>query len=266
MKRRIFIILLVLLIALSTAGCVCNGFGFGTVRGSRNVAEEERQVSQVTAVELDTFGDLYIEQGDRESLRIEAEDNLLPYLTTEVHNGTLIIGQRQNVRIVSRKPVKFYLTVEELDAIELNGSGNIKAADLEAGRFSIVIDGSGDLAMSELDADALSVDINGSGNIEIEDLYADAIDVEIDGSGTLEISNGEVEQQDITIDGSGDYRARDIESNEARIRINGSGSATVYVRDSLTVTIRGSGDIHYAGDPAVDTTVSGSGDVRHIGD
>ena len=119
MERRGFVALVVLVMALSALGCVCGpisfgtgGFGWpGTVRGSGQVVEEERPVSGVTGVELATFGDLTIELGDEEELRIEAEENLIPYFDTEVRGGVLVIKQRPNVRLVSRRPVNFYLTV-----------------------------------------------------------------------------------------------------------------------------------------------------------
>ena len=63
-----------------------------TIRGSGNVVEETREVSGVSGVQLATIGDMVIELGDKESLRIEAEDNLLEYFETEVRNGKLIIG------------------------------------------------------------------------------------------------------------------------------------------------------------------------------
>jgi hypothetical protein len=56
------------------------------VRGSGNVVEETREVSGVSGVELATLGTLHVEIGESESLRIEAEDNLLEYIETDVRN------------------------------------------------------------------------------------------------------------------------------------------------------------------------------------
>jgi carbon monoxide dehydrogenase subunit G len=266
MGRRGLIALLVLIVTLSILGCVVGLPGFGTVRGSGRVAEEERQVSGVTGVELATFGDLTIERGEAEELRIEAEDNLLRYFETEVRNGTLKIGQRKDIRLISRKPVNFYLTVKELDTIVISGSGDVEAPDLEAERFSLTISGSGNLEMEDLDADTAQVRISGSGDVVMEDLRADTFEVDITGSGKLDIAGGEVEEQDITISGSGDYEARGLESAEAEVRISGSGAVTTRVSDYLRINVSGSGDVRYIGDPSVDKTVTGSGKVRQIGD
>lgn len=72
MKKR-FVIVWVLPVLI--LGClVCPLAGWVTGRGTSQVVEEERAVSHFTGVNLATSGNLYIEQGDRESLRIEAEE------------------------------------------------------------------------------------------------------------------------------------------------------------------------------------------------
>jgi hypothetical protein len=296
MKRRGYLGLVVLMMALSTLSCVCGPIDFGmarfgwpgTVRGSGRVAEEERPVSGITGVKLATFGDLTIEVGDEEELRIEAEENLIPYFETEMRDGTLVIRQRQNLRIVSRQPVNFYLTVKEneLESIDISGSGDARAPDLEAERFTITITGSGDLRMEDmeagrvrvrltgsgdlrmrtLDADTLDVRLSGSGDMALDELTASTLDVDMTGSGGLDIEGGEVERQDVTITGSGSYRAGDLESVEADIALTGSGSATIQVEDYLNASTTGSGDVRYAGSPTVDKAASGSGDVERIGD
>jgi hypothetical protein len=108
MKRCVLRVVVVLAVVLSTLGCVCGGIGFGGVRGSGRVEEEERLVRGFTGVELATFGDLDIRLGDEEGLRIEAEDNLLPYFETEVRNGILKISSRPGVTLRNRRAVNFY--------------------------------------------------------------------------------------------------------------------------------------------------------------
>jgi hypothetical protein len=177
MKQRIGLAVVVSVMALSILACQVGGFT--RVRGSGNIVEEGREVSGFTGVALAGIGELTIEVGERESLRIEAEDNLMTYLETEVRNGMLEIGVQDGVNLNSTRPVRFYLTVKELDTIVLSGSGDIKAPDLEAERFSVTISGSGD--------------------VEMGDLSADTLDVVISGSGNLDIAGGRVGEQDITI-------------------------------------------------------------------
>ena len=56
----------------------------GVVGGSGKVETETRQVSGFTAIDLTGTGEVTIEQGETESLTIEADDNVLPALTSKV--------------------------------------------------------------------------------------------------------------------------------------------------------------------------------------
>jgi hypothetical protein len=86
------------------------------VRGSGNVVEETRPVSGVSGVEIATIGDVIVQLGDEESLRIKAEDNLLKYFETQVRGGTLRISTSpRTINLRPTKPVIFFLTVKELE-------------------------------------------------------------------------------------------------------------------------------------------------------
>lgn len=241
MQRLALMLLLVLVLAFGAQAC-----GLKTVRGSGEVVEEERQVSGFSEIKLAGVGTVYVELGASERLLIEAEDNLLEYLETEVRGDRLEIGVQDRINLRPKKPINFYLTVKELDALDISGSGRIEAPKISVGRFSATISGSGD--------------------VDLDGLSADSLDVEVSGSGSVNIAGGEVERQDITISGSGEYSARNVESVSAEITVSGSGEATLRVSDHLEVNVSGSGDVYYLGDPDVEKDVSGSGDVKRIGE
>lgn len=248
MTQRMGFAVVVSVMALSVLACRVGRLPLNgsSIRGSGNVVEEIREVSDFAGVTLAGSGELIIELGQSESLLIEAEDNLMQYLETEVRHGTLEIGVETGVNLRPTRPLRFTLTVKELDTIVLAGSGSVVAPDLEADRFSVTIAGSGDVELGGLSADKLNVTVSGSGN--------------------LDIAGGEVDEQSITISGSGDYGARNLASASATVFIAGSGRATVRASDHLQATVTGSGDINYLGSPTVESTVLGSGDIKQIGE
>ena len=242
------------MLALSSTCCrgVPAGAGEGllqwpwrTVRGSGSVVEVTREVSGFTGVSLRGVGHLTIEQGETEGLRIEAEDNVTPYLETQVEGTTLVIATRSGVRLRPTRPIVFRVTLQELATLEISGSGEAEADGIEADDLSITVSGSGNASLPNLESDSLRVSISGSGNVE---------------------TSGRVQEQKLTISGSGEYRARDLESVQATVRVSGSGSATLRVSDSLDATVSGSGSVRYVGIPAVESRVTGSGSVREVGD
>jgi hypothetical protein len=248
MKHRAWVIIVVVIAALSALGCVCGQLALpiGVVRGSGQVVTEEREIGGATGVDLQSFGTVHIEQGERVGLRVEAEDNLLRYIETDVREGRLEIAHRRGTRLLNTKPIDYWLTVRDLDEVSISGAGNVEADDLQAGR--------------------LTIRLSGAGSVHIEDLEAETLYVTLSGAGGLSIEGGVVERQEVVISGAGDYRAQDLDSGETTIRLSGMGSATVRVRERLDVTISGAGSVRYRGDPEVDQQITGAGRVQRIGE
>lgn len=277
---------MLVVLALLASSLACGPANFGVVYGSGRIDTETQTLNDITGVELATFGDLTITFGDKEELRIEAEDNLLPYFEITTSGGQVRIDSRTNTALRPTKPVRFYLTVQALDTLVLSGSGNITAPDLAAEHIAVTISGSGDVALGNLEAATTKVQISGSGNLRAADcavhgmdiriagsgdidfdaLAADTLDLNIPGSGRLDIAAGTVAQQTITINGSGDYQARNVDSDAVTVDIFGSGSVTLRANESLGIHIAGSGDVAYAGRPSIDQRVTGSGSIMRLGE
>ncbi|RPI82143.1 MAG: DUF2807 domain-containing protein, partial [Chloroflexi bacterium] len=188
-STKIVILLLISLMALTS----CNVIGFNRVRGSGNIVSESREVSDFHAIDMSGTGDLIVTQGDTESLVIEADDNLMQYLESEVVNGTLQLGYEGSfqLNLDPTERIQYILTVIDLDEVSISGSGTMIAEELES--------------------EDLILDASGSGEFRIDNLNADSLRLTFSGSGEAEIA-GMVSHQEIRISGSGNYNAEDLAS------------------------------------------------------
>jgi hypothetical protein len=237
-----------LLLAVVFLLSACSIPFISVVRGSGDVETETREVSGFSKIEMNGAGQLIITQGSTESLDIEAEDNVLPELTSEVKGETLVLGYKNQTwrrSVIPTKPIIYTLTVVDLSEITFNGAG--------------------DLEMDSLNTASLEITINGAGNIEIGNLQADELSVTISGTGSIRIA-GEVESQSINIEGAGNYQATDLLSQKASIEVNGLGNSKLWVMESLDVAINGGGSVDYYGDPNLTQDINGLGNVNHLGE
>ena len=241
------------------------GAGLGnTIRGSGKIAQEERAVGDFRGVELATIGTLHIEVGERESLRIQAEDNLLPYFQTTVRGETLVIDVQNGINLRTTRPVDYTLTVVDLESIALSSSGNAEAPDLESKLFTVQVSSSGGLKMGDLTCDTFRVTISSSGDVSVGQVNGQRLEAELGSSGGLTVAGGAVERQEVQISSSGNYTAQGLQSQEADVQLSSSGSATISVAERLTASLSSSGNLRYAGNPRTDVTTSSSGNVIHI--
>jgi hypothetical protein len=241
MKKATIIASLLLVLMLSSCGLPVR---LTEVRGSGNIQTETRYVSGFQSVELSGIGTLNIVQGDKESLEITTDDNLLEYIQSEVSGRRLMLGTQEYINLQPTNDVVYQLTVTDLNSVVTSGLGDVRMSSLETGDLQLVI--------------------SGAGNITIDDLTADNVDLGISGLGNVELS-GRISQQDVKISGAGNYKAKDLFSRVANIKISGTGSSTVWAADKLTVELSGMGSVDYYGDPILNMDISGMGKVNSLG-
>ena len=266
MARRTIILVAGLALLASVLGCSADlgDWGFQMVTGDGNVVSEDRDVSGFSSVALAGWGKLHIETGETEALRIEADQNLLEYIETDVEDGQLEIRHRRRTVLRPGATIHYYLTVRTLEAVRVSGAGDVDVPDLSGSRFAVRISGAGNVDIAALEAEGLDVDITGAGSVHVENLNADRLEVEISGAGDFSVLAGEVRVQEIGISGGGNYQAKDLQSSETEVRLSGLGNATVRVSERLQVNISGAGSVRYLGSPTIEKNVSGIGNVQQI--
>jgi len=237
--KVVVLVALIGILAVTAASCK---WTIGVVRGSGDIESEEREVSGFNEIEFTGIGNLIIEQGDEESLVVEADDNIIGLIETEVRGDKLHIGFKRGVNVVPTSRIKFYLTVVDLDRIDLLGLG-----DIDCDRF---------------ETDDLEFNISGSGDIEFK-ITAESIETNVSGLGNINLL-GKVDSHKIRISGSGKYDAEELESKDCEVEISGLGSATVNASDNLDIEINGAGNVYYKGDPHVSQHISGLGRIRSL--
>ena len=238
-KNIIFLVLITCLIStLLLANVSCN---ISLVSGSGNVISEDRAVSGFSKVSVSGSGNLFLEQGDEESLTIEAEDNILPLIITEVSGNTLKIGFKTGTSISTIKSIEFHLKVKELDSISASGSGTINC--------------------SGLSTENLSIKTSGSRIADISNLKATSIDINSSGSGNITLA-GTTDSQNIESSGSFKYFAEDLKSSSCVINSSGSCNLLVNVSDDLNIKASGSVKVTYIGTPTITQKTSGSATIK----
>ena len=230
-------------VVLATTFVGCSQFNSIAVPGSGQIEREERPVSSFTKVTLSGEGELIIQQGDTEELTIEADHNLFEYLKTEVNGNELNIGTKDGYDPRPTKPIRYFVTVKNVDAVSISGSGSVTAEEFTGEKLAISISGSAEAKLAYLDVKELTVSISGSGKV---------------------MASGKTDKISVKIAGSGEIRTKDLQTKEVKVSVAGSGDAEVWATDKLDVSVAGSGDVRYKGEARVKQNVAGSGSVSKL--
>ncbi len=204
---------------------------------------EDRPVGTFSKISMGISGDVYISQGTTPKLTVEADEEIIGLIVTEVKNDELKIRFSEN-RVRSKMPIRIWITTPELEGLYLSGSGNM-------------------ITETAIKANEMELKLSGSGNINVKDISCDEVDAAISGSGNIDVA-GSADEMSIAISGSGNCNADEFQTKETDVRISGSGNCNVYAAKELTVAVSGSGSVFYNGNPTIDASISGSGKVRKL--
>jgi len=221
---------------------------------------EPRTETNFDQVRLDIPGDVYITKGEDFSIDITAQGNIIDELETEVLGSTLAITNSRCLR--SYKTIRIDITMPEVAALEVDGSGDIYVLDrFNGSKLDLYVKGSGSIDMVG-DFQKTYLEVDGAGDISL-DTQSEEIETRIKGSGDVSLT-GVADMHNIEMEGSGNMEAFELISDICDIRIAGSGDADLNVSTELKVKIRGSGDVRYKGTPTVDADITGSGQLESV--
>ena len=167
--------------------------------GSGVPATQVRHVSEFDRVELAGSNNVLIRVGEKQSVVVNADDNLLDRITTEVRSGELVVGNVAG-SFSTRAPTSVEITIPKLTAVSLAGSGNMTVDGLAADSFAVALPGSGTVNGSGT-ADRLDVSVGGSGLVQFTEVRAADARVVVSGSGSVFVTA--TERLDALVSGSG---------------------------------------------------------------
>lgn len=157
-------------------------FNFGGVKGSGNPASEQRSVSGFKGIDVSSTFEVVITAQKDFSVTVEADDNILPLIETEVHHGVLNIECSR--RVSPKTPMKVIIAAPDIENIEASGAANVILNSINNGSLRIDSSGASKVLVTGETA-KLVVDVSGATKVDAEGLVSE--DAVIDTSGASQV-------------------------------------------------------------------------------
>ncbi len=214
-----------------------DGFGSGK-KGNGIVTKEIRKVNQefteITASEGLT---VYVTQAEDFEITVEADENIIDLIGTDVNNGKLKVHAIKNI---GRATKNVYISLPNVAALrgssgaQLTTRNRVKSDKME-------IDGSsGAIVNIEIDAEELYIEASSGANLDI---------------------SGATDSAEVEVSSGGNIDADDLQAKDCRAEASSGGNVTINVSESLVAEASSGGNISYTGQPKVSTKKSFSGSV-----
>jgi hypothetical protein len=215
---------------------------------------ETRELAEFDRIQIKGVGKVFVQQGGEQSVTVEADDQFIKRINTEVVDRKLVfdVGRdwferiiQPTIEFLSSREIVLRVTLRELKGLEIFGACDLEARQVRTDDF--------DLKMS------------GASNVKVLELDANRVDAEMPGAGKIEVT-GKCDEQTVTVTGAGQYDASHLETKDTKVALTGVGNAVVWAKENLDVTVTGVGSIEYYGNPRIKQSMAMLGVVRNLGE
>lgn len=236
--RITILISIYLTLLFTTSSCIFDGVV--GIKGNRNVVSEDRTIrSDFEIINVQQGINLTISQGNPTSLSVEADENVIDLLITEVKNNELNIYFEKSVYQAKARNV--FLTSENISKIKASSGASVKSENTIQAETLELNSSSGSTMKIRTIANEITSESSSGSNITI---------VGKSNSFTANSSSGS------------SINAKDLKVVNAITKASSGANIDVNVTGKLTAKASSGADIDYEGSPeTVDKNTSSGGSV-----
>ena len=236
--RITILISIYLTILFATTSCIFNGVV--GIKGNGNVVSEDRAIrSDFETINVQQGINLYITQGKPTNISVEADENIIDLLITEVKNNELNIYFEKNVN--RAKARNAYLTAQSISKIKASSGASVKSENT-------------------IQAETLELDSSSGSTMKIRANANEILSESSSGSSITII--GKSNSFSANSSSGGTINAKELKTVNAIAKVSSGANIDVNVTGKLTANASSGGDIDYEGSPeTVDKKTSSGGSV-----
>ena len=217
-------------------------FGNANAQNSKNVA-----VKSFSALIVSSGIDLYLTQGNTETLTIKGADDLIKDVVIEQNGGTVSISYKEGInwsRLFKNQYIKVYVNYKTLASLTASGGSDVYSQNtIKTNQLNLRASGGSDLKLDLVCKD-LVLTISGGSDADLK---------------------GSAENMQLTASGGSDVDAFNFVVNYAKATVSGGSDANINVSKALEAGASGGSDVNYKGNASLKKTSSSkSGDINHV--
>ena len=218
---------IIFFLSLSLMLSSCNMNMLNSVSGNKNVEIADRTVAEdFTKIKVSTGLNLYLSQGNKNKITLEADENLHEIIFTEIENGELKIYSDKN--IWNAKAKKVYVTVKDLTSLVATSGSDVYTEE-------------------ELNMENVNIVSSSVANIDL-DLNANSM-ISIATSGSNIKLNGTTIQHTCSATSGASIEAYDLTSENVTAIVTSDADINIYASVSLDARATSGGNIDFKGNP-----------------
>ena len=159
--------------------------GFGAEKGSGNTAIEKREVSEFSKLDVSHVFQVEVIAQSEYAIEVEADDNLLQFIKTEVRGDTLHIELDERVK--TSNPMRIRISAPDIERIEASGASRVSVSNLKNSEMAVDTSGASKINVSGETGNVI-VDVSGASQIDLGSLAAATANIDASGASKVNVN------------------------------------------------------------------------------
>ncbi len=242
-----------------------------TVATAGNVVTETYPIkSNYTAISVTNMIEVVLLDAPKNSIRVETDERLMPYLQIVVKNGVLVLNfddQREVERLRKRNlnlaDTRVYVSARGVDTFTASGMSEFEA-DMPIAASTITISASGmsSIDFERVECKTFSLSISGKTEVDAQ-LQADKCDLSVSGMSEVDLE-GRTDRLSLRLSGMSEVSLDELHARTAEVYVSGMSEAEVNASESITGGVSGMSDLTTFGSANVNVSTSGGSSHKHV--
>lgn len=226
MKNLISILSIVGLITVSLTSCSNGG----------PVTTEERILAPFTGIDAGDGVNIIVTNSNTQQVIVEAPENHIQHVKTNVSNGILII-ERDQLLTGFNTHINIHIHVPVIESIILSGGSELTGTNPFPGNN-------------------LVAKLSGGSKMKLQ-MYLNQFTCEASGGSVVNMTGNTTSMNLVSFSGGSVYKGFEFHSSDAVILASGGSNLEVRTNNTLQINASGGSSIKYKGNPIVQSNLSG---------
>lgn len=241
-----------------------------TVMAGNVVTETYPIKSDYTAISVTNMIEVVLLDAPKNSIRVEADERLMPYLQIVVKNGVLVLNfddhrevERIRKRNINLADTRIYVSARGVDTFTASGMSEFEA-DMPIAASTITISASGmsSIDFERVECKTFSLSISGKTEVDAQ-VQADKCNISVSGMSEVDLE-GRTDRLSLRLSGMSEVSLDELHARTAEVYVSGMSEAEVNASESITGGVSGMSDLTTFGSANVNVSTSGGSSHKHV--
>lgn len=231
--------------------------GMPSIKGSGPSKGEDRTVEDFERIDIGGPFKVVVKVGPKASLNVEAQENILKAIRSEVKGGTLRVWTENSFE--STEPLKLTITTPKLTGMDGSGAciGDVEGVNSE--KFALNLSGASRMHVKGV-VKYFNLEASGASEVVWDNLQAETVAVNGSGASTLLLS-GSADSIDIDVSGACNLKGENFVVKDATVKGSGGCELSINATERIDGELSGGTSLRHTGKAQISVATSGGASV-----